>query len=44
MKGHITGGDDNIKHMTNWMVKSIPNRKNKIKQSTQDTKTYPGWT
>jgi hypothetical protein len=36
MKGHISGADDNIKHMTNRMVKSIPNRKNKIEQSTQD--------
>jgi hypothetical protein len=31
MKGHITGGDDNIKHMTNRMVKSIPNRKKQNK-------------
>jgi hypothetical protein len=44
MKGNITGGDDNIKHVPNRMVKSIPNPKDKIKQSTQDNKTYPGWT
>jgi len=30
MKGHTTDGHDNIKHMTNRMVESIPNRQEKI--------------
>ena len=48
MKGHITGGDDNIKHMTNRMVKSIPNHKTKDRVTRTPLKpgddlSCPGW-
>ena len=32
MKKYITGGHDNIKHMTNWMDESIPNGQVKVKR------------